>query len=53
MTTPDRNAKDTFEVSCKNGEPLTDARMSSIRTAIMQSASKSTALKASPATVRR
>lgn len=52
MTTPDANVKDTFEVACKSGEPLTESRMASIRTAIVQSAAASP-LKASTATVRR
>jgi hypothetical protein len=41
VTTPGSSAKDTFRVTCKSGEPLTDTRMSSIRTAIVNGASKS------------
>jgi hypothetical protein len=41
VTTPGSSAKDTFRVTCKSGEPLTDTRMSAIRTAIVNGASKS------------
>jgi UTP:GlnB (protein PII) uridylyltransferase len=53
VTTPSSTVKDTFRVTCQGGEALTETRLASIRTAIVNAASASAISKTAASTQPR